>query len=146
MPRAFVKIVSVSLRWLALLVLAPSLSAAQVFHVEQMNSSQMLDRQKTAVLLWGGILEAHGPYLPASTDGYINDYLTRRLAEAITARPGWVVVLRFPPVPLGTATAESIGGLRQFPGSYGVREATLRAIFVDLGSAALDAAAGHFNR
>jgi creatinine amidohydrolase/Fe(II)-dependent formamide hydrolase-like protein len=134
-----------------------------------MNTSQIaaLDRQKTAVLVWGGILEEHGPYLPSFTDGYINEYLTRSLAKAIAARPGWAVLV-FPPVPLGTTTADSIGGRRQFPGSYGVREATLRAVFVDIASAigaqgfrwvfvvhghgapshnrALDAAAAHFNR
>lgn len=150
------------------LVLLPSAATAQILRVEQMNAAQIaaLDRRKTAVLLWGGILEEHGPYLPAFTDGYMNEYLARKVAEVIAARPGWVVLL-FPPVPLGADTAESIGGLRHFPGSYGVRADTLQAVFVDLASAvgeqgfqwvflvhghgapahirALDAAASHFN-
>lgn len=83
-------------------VLAPSAVTAQILRVEQMNSARIagLDRQKTAVVLWGGILEEHGPYLPTFTDGYMNEYLARKVAEAIAARPGWAVLL-FPPVPLG---------------------------------------------
>ena len=115
------------------LLLPTSVAAGQVFQVQEMNTGQIraLDRQKTAVLLQGGPLEEHGPYLPSYTDGYINEYLASNLADAIAARPGWSVVM-FPPVPLGVDTAEGLGGLRQFPGSYGVRESTLRAVFVDL--------------
>ena len=54
----------------------------------------------------GGILEEHGPYLPSFTDGYFNESVAQRLAEAIVARPGWNVVM-FPTIPL-----ESVGPTR----------------------------------
>jgi creatinine amidohydrolase/Fe(II)-dependent formamide hydrolase-like protein len=61
------------------------------------------------VLIPGGILEEHGPYLPSYTDGYADEAYTRQLAKPIVARPGWKVVL-FPQIPLGNDPANTIGG------------------------------------
>ena len=107
--------------------------AAQVVRIAEMNTRQIraLNLQKTVVLIPGGILEEHGPYLPSYTDGYAIDAYTQDLAKAIVARPGWTVVL-FPQIPLGNDPANTIGGKRAFPGSYPVRMATLRAIYMDL--------------
>jgi len=107
--------------------------AAQVVRIAEMNTRQIqaLNLQKTVVLIPGGILEEHGPYLPSYTDGYAIDAYTQELAKAIVARPGWTVVL-FPQIPLGNDPANTIGGKRVFPGSYPVRMATLRAIYMDL--------------
>jgi creatinine amidohydrolase len=106
---------------------------AQIYNVQEMNTDQIvaLDRAKTVVLIPVGNLEEHGPYLPSYTDGYQSEYLARRLASAIASRPGWSV-LNFPPVPLGVASAQNIGGKLHFPGAYDVRESTFRAVFVDL--------------
>jgi creatinine amidohydrolase/Fe(II)-dependent formamide hydrolase-like protein len=106
---------------------------AQIFRIAEMNTRQIqaLHLQKTAVVIPGGILEEHGPYLPSYTDGYAIDAYTQELARAIVARPGWTVVL-FPQIPLGNDPANTIGGKRIFPGSYPVRMATLRAIYMDL--------------
>jgi creatinine amidohydrolase len=108
-------------------------AVAQIYNVREMNTDQIvaLDRAKTVVLIPVGNLEEHGPYLPSDTDGYQSEYLARRLASAIASRPGWSV-LNFPPVPLGVASAQNIGGKLHFPGSYDVRESTFRAVFVDL--------------
>ena|ERR1700756_785809 len=107
--------------------------AAQVLRIGEMNTRQIqaLDLSRTVVLVPGGILEEHGPYLPSYTDGYADDAYTRELAKAIVARPGWTVVL-FPQIPLGNDPANTIGGKTVFPGSYPVRMATLRAIYMDL--------------
>jgi creatinine amidohydrolase/Fe(II)-dependent formamide hydrolase-like protein len=107
--------------------------AAQIVRIAEMNTRQIqaLNLQKTVVLIPGGILEEHGPYLPSYTDGYAIDAYTHELAKAIVARPGWTVVL-FPQIPLGNDPANTIGGKRVFPGSYPVRMATLRAIYMDL--------------
>jgi creatinine amidohydrolase len=37
---------------------------AQIYHVARMNTEQLaaLDRQKTVLMLTGGILEEHGPH------------------------------------------------------------------------------------
>jgi creatinine amidohydrolase/Fe(II)-dependent formamide hydrolase-like protein len=107
--------------------------AAQILRIGEMNTQQIqaLDLPKTVVLIPGGILEEHGPYLPSYTDGYADDAYTRELAKAIVARPGWTVVL-FPQIPLGNDPANTIGGKTVFSGSYPVRMATLRAIYMDL--------------
>lgn len=107
--------------------------AAQVLRMAELNTRQIqaLNLQKTAVLIPGGILEEHGPYLPSYTDGYAIDAYTQELAKAIVGRPGWTVVV-FPQIPLGNDPANTIGGRRKFPGSYPVRMATLRAVYMDL--------------
>jgi creatinine amidohydrolase/Fe(II)-dependent formamide hydrolase-like protein len=112
--------------------LAP-VAFGQVHHVQEMNTEQIraLDRQRTVVVLPGGILEQHGPYLPSLTDGYRNERLTQDLADAIVARPGWSVLV-FPLIPLGVGGANEIGGKYSFSGTYAVRMATLRAVLMDL--------------
>ncbi len=119
----------------ALLLLASISALGQVFRVQDMNAEQIrsLDRQKTAVLIPGGILEEHGPYLPAFTDGYMSVRMTEELAAAIAARPGWKVLV-FPMVPLGAEGFNNLGGKSSFPGTYTVRAATLRAVYMDLAS------------
>lgn len=106
---------------------------AQIYRVAQMNTEQIraLDKQKTVVILTGGILEQHGPHLPSFTDGFSNEWLTQRLAEAIVERPGMSVLI-FPTIPLGHEGANEIGAKHVFPGTYSVRRTTLRAIFMDL--------------
>jgi creatinine amidohydrolase/Fe(II)-dependent formamide hydrolase-like protein len=116
-----------------LLLLLASRASAQVLDVRELRPSQIaaLDRSRTVVLLTGGILEEHGPYLPSYSDGYQTEFIAARLAEAIVGRPGWAV-LRLPPVPLGTMPASEIGGKFSFPGSYAIRSTTLRAVYMDL--------------
>jgi creatinine amidohydrolase len=107
--------------------------AAQVLRIAEMNTRQIqaLNLPRTVVLIPGGILEEHGPYLPSYTDGYAIDAYTQELAKAIVTRPGWTVVL-FPQIPLGNDPANTIGGKRIFPGSYPIRMVTLRAVYMDL--------------
>ena len=52
--------------------------AAQILRIAEMNTRQIqaLNLQKTVVLIPGGILEEHGPYLPSYTDGYAIDAYT----------------------------------------------------------------------
>ncbi len=106
---------------------------AQIYRVAQMNAEQIraLDKQKTVVILPGGVLEEHGPHLPSFADGYSNEWLTEKLAEAIVERSGWSVLV-FPIIPLGHAGGNEIGGKYVFPGTYSIRRTTLRAIFMDL--------------
>jgi creatinine amidohydrolase/Fe(II)-dependent formamide hydrolase-like protein len=105
----------------------------QVFDVRDLNVSQIrsLDRDKTVVILQGGILEEHGPYLPIYSDGWMNEFMTRRLAEALVARAGWKVLV-FPVIPLGSGGANDLAGKRSFPGTFAVRPATLRAVYMDM--------------
>ena len=106
---------------------------AQIYRLAELNIDdiRMLDRQRTVILLPGGVLEEHGPYLPSFTDGYVNERVTEDLAAAIAKRPGWAAVV-FPIIPLGSDGANRIGGKYVFPGSYSIRTATLRTVFMDL--------------
>jgi creatinine amidohydrolase/Fe(II)-dependent formamide hydrolase-like protein len=110
-------------------------AAARIFRLAEMNTDQIraLDRERTVILVPGGIMEEHGPYLPSYSDGYQNERYTADLAAAIARRPGWTAVV-FPTIPLGAGGANSIGGKFPFPGTYAVRPETLRAIFMDLGT------------
>jgi creatinine amidohydrolase/Fe(II)-dependent formamide hydrolase-like protein len=109
--------------------------SAQIYQLAEMNTEQIkaLHRERTVILLPGGILEEHGPYLPAYTDGYAIEALTRDLAQAISMQPGWAAVI-FPQIPLGHNGANAIGSKYSFPGTYTVRHETLRAVYMDLSS------------
>ena len=107
---------------------------AQVVRVGDLNTQQIrtLDRAKTVVFLQGGMLEEHGPYLPAFTDGYLSERLVREVAQGVVARlPGWTALL-FPPVSVGASGSNEIGKAFSFPGTYAVRPSTLRAVYMDL--------------
>jgi creatinine amidohydrolase/Fe(II)-dependent formamide hydrolase-like protein len=118
---------------MVLLLSTAAPSHGQLLDVRELTTTAIdrLDRSKTAVLLVDGILEQHGPYLPAFSDGYQAEFVAARVADAIVARPGWTV-LRFPTIPLGTWPASEIGRKWAFPGSYPVRFSTVRAVFMDL--------------
>ena len=106
----------------------------QVHRASAMTSPEIarLDRAKTVVILPGGILEEHGPYLPSFSDGLLNERLADSLAAAIVLRPGWHVVV-FPAVPLGNSAANDIGARFSYPGTFAVRYETLRSVFMDWG-------------
>ena len=117
------------------LVVAGALPA-QVRHVGNLTTRQIraLDRNRTVIILQGGMLEEHGPYLPAFTDGILSARLTSELAAGIVRRrPGWTALV-FPPVSAGASGSNEIGRQFSFPGTYAVRPSTLRAAFVDLAS------------
>ena len=122
------------MKFMALCLLGTALGLhGQVVLLQDLNTEQIraLDRSKTAVILPGGILEEHGPYLPAFTDGYLSQQLTAEVARGIAARPGWKALV-FPQIPLGAESYNFLGGRASFPGSYPVRASTLRAVFMDL--------------
>lgn len=117
-------------------LLASTAASAQVLHVGELNTREIraLDREKTVVFLQGGMLEEHGPYLPAFTDGYLSERLTAEVASGVVAaKPGWKALL-FPPISVGASGYNEIGGKFSFPGTYAVRPATLRAMYMDLAS------------
>ena len=109
-------------------------SLERVYQLAEMNTEQIraLDRERTVILIPGGIMEEHGPYLPSYSDGYQNERYTADLASAIARRPGWTAAV-FPTIPLGSGGANAVGGKLPFPGTFAVRPETLRAIFMDLG-------------
>ncbi len=120
------------MRSLFLLALLALPATAQTLRVADLNTTQIaaLDRERTVILLPSAVLEEHGPYLPAYADGYISEWLANAVADSLAAH-GWTVLL-FPTIPLGDGGANEIGGRFVFPGSFGIRVATLRAVFMDL--------------
>jgi Creatinine amidohydrolase len=107
----------VTLKWTCSLVLpalccAASPAGAQILRLTELNAAQLraLDHSKTVVLLTGGMLEEHGPYLPAYTDGILSDRLTQKIAQSIVSKkPGWTVLL-FPQIPFGANGSNELGG------------------------------------
>ena len=118
------------------LIYAQSAADTRIRRLAELSVAEIraLDRAKTVVMIPGGLFEEHGPYLPAFTDGYVSEFAALQVAKAITAKPGWQVVI-FPTIPLGVGSPEDFGGRRPFSGSYTVRPATLRTVLMDLASA-----------
>ena len=124
--------------YLALLfvTIAGARAGAQVVRLADLNTTQIraLDRTRTVVFLPGGMLEEHGPYLPAYTDGILSERLTEELARAsVASKPGWTALV-FPQMPAGSSGSNELGGHFVFPGTYVVRPSTLRAMYMDLAS------------
>ncbi|HEX8390730.1 MAG TPA: creatininase family protein [Longimicrobium sp.] len=114
-------------------VLCCARADAQVMRMAEMNAAQIggLNRDRTVIIIPGGIIEEHGPYLPVAADGYRNERIAQDVAAAIAARPGWTAVI-MPTVPLGSGAFEKVTGRPEFPGSVSVRASTLRAVFMDM--------------
>jgi creatinine amidohydrolase len=126
-------------RLAAALLVALGVSAridAEVLRLTELNTAQIraLDRSKTVVIMTGGMLEEHGPYLPAFTDGILSERLANDVVKTLAAKkPDWTVLL-MPPINFGASGYNEIGGHYTFPGTYAVRPSTLRAVFMDLAS------------
>ena len=89
------RVAVLAIAWLAW---AAASADAEILRVADLNASQLraLDRSKTVVLITGGMLEEHGPYLPTSTDAVLSERLTQEVAQSIMAKkPGG----RSPPRP-----------------------------------------------
>ncbi|HPW19047.1 MAG TPA: creatininase family protein, partial [Candidatus Aminicenantes bacterium] len=116
----------------ALVAFGAVAAEAQVFHARDLNTEQYkrIDRAKTVVIIPLGVLEEHGPYLPADTDGYIAEHVAREVAAAV-ARKGYTALM-FPFVPLGTDAMNEVPGRRPWPGSFVIRSQTFRAMLMDL--------------
>jgi creatinine amidohydrolase/Fe(II)-dependent formamide hydrolase-like protein len=121
---------------LASVLVAAGPASGQVRHVTDLNTAeiQALDRTRTVVFLEGGMLEEHGPFLPAFTDGFLSARLTREVADGVVAKKAGWTALVFPPVSVGASGSNEIGAAFTFPGTYAVRPSTLRALFMDLAS------------
>ena len=121
---------------LLMLIVSPDPATAQVLRVADLSTDRILslDRSKTVILLPRGILEEHGPYLPAYTDGILSERLTAELADAVaTSKPDWTVLI-FPQIALGSSGSNELGGHFTFPGSFVVQPSTLRSVFMDIAS------------
>lgn len=92
-----------------------------------------LSRDRTLFLLTLGMLEEHGPHLPIASDQIAVEYEAGRVADRLSrALPGWNVVL-MPTVNYGSVGANQIGKIAIHPGTYAIRQSTLRSLIADIG-------------
>jgi creatinine amidohydrolase len=92
-----------------------------------------LDRQRTLFILPMGMIEQHGPHLPIGADTIAVAYEANGVATRVSrALPDWNVVM-MPPVNYGQGGANVLGDRPVHPGTYAIRQSTLRALVADLG-------------
>lgn len=92
------------------------------------------DRERTLFILPVGVLEEHGPHLPFGADTFGVTYEATRAAERVSrALPGWRVVM-MPALNYGTGGANQLGDRLVHPGTYQIRQSTVRSIVADIGA------------
>lgn len=108
--------------------------AGDIHYYQEMNTREIaaLDAARTVVLVPGGILEQHGPYLPSGTDTFMSEYMAQKLADAIAKKTNRDVLV-LPLLYLGADGANIIGNRPVFPGTLTVRPETLRQVYMDIG-------------
>jgi creatinine amidohydrolase len=106
-----------------------------IYKLEELNWPQIdaLERERTLVLLPVGMLEEHGPHLPVGADTlgvlYEANGVSKRVSQALG---DWNVVM-LPSINYGHSGANQIGGIPVHPGTYGIRQSTLRSLVADVG-------------
>jgi creatinine amidohydrolase len=109
---------------------------SNIYKLEELTWPQIdgLDRQRTLFVLPVGMIEEHGPHLPVAADTIGVTYEAGHAAARVSrALPDWNVVM-MPPVNYGHSGANQLGDRPIHPGTYGIRQSTLRALIADLGS------------
>jgi creatinine amidohydrolase/Fe(II)-dependent formamide hydrolase-like protein len=109
---------------------------SRMYKLEELTWPQIdaLDRQRTLFILPVGMIEQHGPHLPVGADTiavtYEADGAARRVSRAL---PAWNVVM-MPAVNYGHSGANQLGDKPIHPGTYAIRQSTLRSVVADLGA------------
>lgn len=110
-------------------------SRSKIYKLEELTWPQidLLDRERTLFILPVGMIEEHGPHLPVGADTFGVTYeangASRRVSRAL---PDWNVVM-MPPINYGQGGANVLGDMLLHPGTYGIRQSTLRSIVADIG-------------
>ena len=115
--------------------LAPQPAGGQINAIEELTWTDIdaLNRDRTLFILPVGMLEEHGPHLPVGSDTFGVDYESRRVAERLAvALPDWKLVM-MPLLHYGSSGANQIGNVAIHPGTYGLRQSTLRSLLADIG-------------
>ena len=108
---------------------------SKIYKLEELTWPQidMLDRQRTLFILPVGMIEEHGPHLPVGADTFGVLYEANGTSRNVSrALPDWNVVM-MPPINYGQGGANVIGDRLVHPGTYAIRQSTLRALVADLG-------------
>lgn len=92
-----------------------------------------LPRERTLFLLPVGMMEEHGPHLPAGSDNFSLASEVSLVQAGLKARlPDWYL-MTLPTVPYGADGANGLSGDPVHPGTYALRASTLKAVVHDLG-------------
>ena len=106
-----------------------------IHKLDELTASQIaaLDRERTIFILPVGMLEQHGPHLPIGADTFGVEYeadgAARRVARDLA---GWSIVM-MPALNYGQSGANRLGDQRYHPGTYSIRQATLRSLVSEIG-------------
>jgi creatinine amidohydrolase len=112
-----------------------ALPSSRIYKLEELTWPQIdaLDRQRTLFILPVGMVEQHGPHLPVGSDTlgvmYEANGASRRVSQAL---PNWNVVM-MPAINYGHSGANQLGDRQVHPGTYAIRQSTLRSLVADLG-------------
>lgn len=109
---------------------------SRVYKLEELRWPQIdsLDRERTMFILPTGMIEQHGPHLPVGSDTYGVLFEADGAASRVSrALPEWNVVL-MPTLHYGEGGANEMGGILVHPGTYGIRQSTLRSVMADIGA------------
>ena len=115
---------------------ARSAPGSRVHKVEELTWRQIdaLNRQRTLFILPVGMLEQHGPHLPIGADTIGVTYEANRVSTRVSqALPEWHVVM-MPAVNYGHGGANLLGDRPIHPGTYAIRQLTLRSLVADIGA------------
>jgi creatinine amidohydrolase/Fe(II)-dependent formamide hydrolase-like protein len=111
-------------------------SAARVYKLEELTFPQIdaFDRRRTLFILPIGMIEEHGPHLPVGADtiGVTNEAnaAATRVGRAL---PDWNVIV-MPSINYGHGGANQLGDIPIHPGTYAIRQSTLRSLVADVGA------------
>ena len=108
---------------------------SRIYKLEELRSPQVdaLDRQRTLFILPVGMIEEHGPHLPVGADTIGVTYEANGAAARVSrALPDWNLVM-MPAVNYGQGGANQLADMPIHPGTYAIRQSTLRSLVADLG-------------
>ena len=115
---------------------SPRATAPRVYKLEELAWPQIdaFDRQRTLFILPVGMVEEHGPHLPIGADTIGVTYEANAAAARVKrALPEWNVVV-MPAVNYGQSGANRLGDLPIHPGTYAIRQSTIRSLVADIGA------------
>ena len=110
-------------------------SRSKIYKLEELTWPQIdaLDRERTLFILPVGMVEQHGPHLPVGADTLGVTYEANGASTRVSrALPDWNVVM-MPPINYGQGGANQLGDMLVHPGTYGIRQSTLRSLVADIG-------------
>jgi creatinine amidohydrolase len=108
---------------------------SNIYRIEELTAPQIdaFNRDKTLFILPIGMLEQHGPHLPIGCDSFGVSYGVAEVSKRVgKSLPDWNIVL-MPAINYGEGGANEIGNIQVHPGTYGIRQSTLRSIIADVG-------------